>query len=51
MQVNIQGVEYDLRRTEQIDLKLYNNEDTQRVIQELAMVPDLPYTYRERRPP
>ena len=38
MQVNIQEVEHDLRRIEQIDLRLYNNEDTQRVyiiIQEL----------------
>ena len=35
MQVNIQAVEHDLRRIEQIDSRLYNNEDTQRVIQEL----------------
>ena len=35
-QVNIQGVEHDLRRIEQIDSRLYNNEDTQRVIQELG---------------
>ena len=35
MQVNIQGVEHDLRQIEQIDSRLYNNEDTQRVIQEL----------------
>jgi len=36
MQVNIQGVEHDLRRIEQIDSRLYNNKDTQRVIQELG---------------
>jgi len=36
MQVNIQGVESDLRRIEQTDSRLYNNEDTQRVIQELG---------------
>jgi len=36
MQANIQGVERDLRRIEQIDSRLYNNEDTQRVIQELG---------------
>jgi len=36
MQVNIQGVERDLRRIEQIDSRLYNNEGTQRVIQELG---------------
>ena len=42
MQVNIQGVEYDLWRTKQIKLRLYNNKDTQRVTQELAMLPDLP---------
>jgi len=36
MQVNIQGVERDLRRIEQIDWRLYNNEDTQHVIQELG---------------
>jgi len=36
MQVNIQRVERDLRRIEQIDSRLYNNEDTQRVIQELG---------------
>jgi len=36
MQVNIQGAEHDLRRTEQIDLRLYNNEDTQRVIRKLG---------------
>ena len=35
-QVNIQGVEHDLRRIEQIDSRLYNNEDTQRVMQELG---------------
>ena len=28
MQVNNQGVEHDLRRIEQIDSRLYNNEDT-----------------------
>ena len=33
IQVNIQGVEHDLR---QIDSRLYNNEHTQRVIQELG---------------
>ena len=27
MQVTIQGVEHDLRRIEQIDSRLYNNED------------------------
>ena len=37
MQVNIQGVERDLRRIQQIDSRLYNNEDTQRVIQELEL--------------
>jgi len=36
MQVNIQGVKRDLRRIEQIDSRLYNNEDTQLVIQELG---------------
>ena len=36
MQVNIQGIEHDLRRIEQIDSRLYNNEDTQRVIKELG---------------
>ena len=36
MQVNIQGVKHDLQRIEQIDLRLYNNEDTQHVIQELG---------------
>jgi len=36
MQVNIQGVEHDLRRIEQIDSRLYNNKDTQHVIQELG---------------
>ena len=36
MQVNIQGVEHDLRQIEQIDSRLYNNEDTQHVIQELG---------------
>ena len=35
MQVNIQEVERNLRRIEQIDLRQYNNEDTQRVIQKL----------------
>ena len=34
MEVNIQ-VKHDLRRIEQIDPKLYNNEDTLDVIQEL----------------
>ena len=40
MQVNIQGVECDLQRIEQIDSRLYNNnyKDTQRVIQELKEV-------------
>ena len=28
MQVNIQGVEHDLQRLEQIYSRLYNNEDT-----------------------
>jgi len=36
MQVNIQGVERNLRRIEQIDSRLYNNEDAQRVKQELG---------------
>jgi len=36
MQVNIQGVERDLRRTEQIDSRLYNNKDAQHVKQELG---------------
>ena len=36
MEVNIQGVERDLQRIEQIDSRLYNNKDTQRVIQELG---------------
>jgi len=36
MQVNIQGVKRELRRNEQIDSRLYNNKDTQRVIQELG---------------
>jgi len=36
MQVNIQGVKHELRRNEQIDSRLYNNKDTQRVIQELG---------------
>ena len=31
MQVNIQGVEHDLRRIEQVDSKLCNNEDTHSV--------------------
>jgi len=35
MQVNIQGVEHDLWQIERIDLRLYNNEDTQSVLQEL----------------
>ena len=35
MQVNIQGVKPDLRRIDQVDSRLYNNEHTQRVIQEL----------------
>ena len=36
MQMNFQGVEHNLRQIEQIDSGLYNNEDTQRVIQELG---------------
>jgi len=36
MQVNIQGVEHDLRQIEQIDSRLYNNEDTRCVLQELG---------------
>jgi len=36
MQVNVQGVEHDLRQIEQGDSRLYNNEDTQRVKQELG---------------
>ena len=36
MQFNIEGVQHDLRLIEQIDPRLYNVEDTQRVIQELG---------------
>ena len=36
MQVNIQGVEHDLRQIEEIDSRLYNNNDTQRLAQELG---------------
>ena len=36
MQVNIEGVEHDLRWIEQFDSGLCNNQDTQRVIQELG---------------
>jgi len=36
MQVNIPGVEHDLQQIEQIDSRLYNNKDTQRVLQELG---------------
>ena len=36
MQVNIQEVEHDLRQIEKIDSRLYNNDDTQRVVQELG---------------
>jgi len=36
MQGNIQGVEHNLQQIEQIDLRLYNNEDSQRVLQELG---------------
>ena len=36
MQVNIQGVEHDLRQIEKIDSRLYNNDDTQRLVQELG---------------
>ena len=36
MLVNFHGVEHDLGQIEQIDSRLYNNEDTQRVIQELG---------------
>jgi len=36
MQVSIQGVERDLRWIKQIDSRLYNDKDTQRVIQELG---------------
>jgi len=36
VQVNIQEVKHDLRQIEQIDSRLYNNEDTQRVLQELG---------------
>jgi len=36
MQVNIQGVEHNLQRIQQIDSRLCNNKDTQRVIQELG---------------
>ena len=38
MQVNIQGVEHDLRRIKQTYSRLFNNEDTQRVMQELETV-------------
>ena len=37
MQVNIQGVEHDLRQIEKIDSRLYNNNDTQRLVQELGI--------------
>ena len=37
MQVNIQGVEHDHRQIEQVDSGLYNNENTQRVIQQLGI--------------
>ena len=36
MQANFHGVEYDLRRIEHIDSRLYNNKDNQRVIQEIG---------------
>jgi len=36
MQVNIRGVEHNLQQIEQVDSRLYSNEDTQRVIQELG---------------
>ena len=36
MQVNIQGVAHDLRQIERVDSRLYSNEDTQRVMQELG---------------
>ena len=36
MQVNIQGVEHNLRQIEKNDSRLYNNYDTQRVVQELG---------------
>jgi len=36
MQVNIQGVEHDLRQIEQSDSRLFNDEDTQCVVQELG---------------
>ena len=36
MQANIQGVEHDLRRIEQIYSKLHNNEDAASVQQELG---------------
>jgi len=36
MQVNIQGVKHYLRQIEQIESRLYNNEDTQLELQELG---------------
>ena len=36
MQVNIHRVEHDLHQIEKIDSRLYNNDDTQRVVQELG---------------
>ena len=36
MQVNIQGVDRNLQRIEQIDSRLYNNKDAQHVKQELG---------------
>ena len=36
MQVNIEGVERDLRQIGKIDSRLYNNDNTQRVVQEVA---------------
>jgi len=36
MQVNTQGVEHNLWQIEQVDSRLYSNEDTQLVIQELG---------------
>ena len=36
MQVNIQGVEHDLRQIEKIDSRLYDNDETQREVEELG---------------
>ena len=36
MQVNIEGVEHDLRQIEKIDSRLYDNDETQREVEELG---------------